>query len=305
MRNLSSSFGYFIKEAKTILRLNPLSNLLSLLSTGLIFFILTMVIAGWWISNEVITVIQGEAEISIYFNEDLDDIGLSQLLEKVVAFDGVREASVISDGEAYERMVDILGKEARVLEHFDDNPFTAFIEVKINLESIDKVIVDLEGLAEVDYIRDNREVLDRLREVGRLIKVVGYLVMMAVGASTLVIISHIIRQGVYNYKDEINTLRLLGAPEGFIALPFLIEGLLISLGGGIIASLLTFISLRGIFYQIQGPLPFIPLPPLAVMVRNLTILIIILSCGLGILGSLFGIANTEKIKARNKQISTK
>lgn len=276
-----------------MIKLNLMSNIFSLVSTGLIFFFLAMVVSGWWVSSQVVEVIQGEAEINVYLEEGIDDEGALLVIEKINEIKGVEEARMVDEGEAYDRMVEILGEEAQVLESFDENPFSAFIEVKIHLEEINTVLEKLFLVTGIQHIRDNREVLDRISNLAGILKVIGYLVVTAVGISTLVIISHIIRQGIYNNKDQINTLRLLGAPEGFIAFPFLLEGLLLTLGGGILAVVLSVFSLKYFYVQMAGPLPFIPLPPIGTLIPALILLIITLSGTLGIVGSLLGLSSAK------------
>lgn len=293
MKNFIRNIGYFLKEAKTMIKLNLMSNIFSLVSTGLIFFFLAMVVSGWWVSSQVVEVIQGEAEINVYLEEGIDDEGALLVIEKINEIKGVEEARMVDEGEAYDRMVEILGEEAQVLESFDENPFSAFIEVKIHLEEINTVLEKIFLVTGIQHIRDNREVLDRISNLAGILKVIGYLVVTAVGISTLVIISHIIRQGIYNNKDQINTLRLLGAPESFIAFPFLLEGLLLTLGGGILAVVLSVFSLKYFYVQMTGPLPFIPLPPIGTLTPALILLIITLSGALGIVGSLLGLSSAE------------
>lgn len=293
MKNFFYNAGYFLKEAKTIIRLDLLSNIFSLLSTVLIFFILAMVISGWWVSNRVAEAIQGEAEINVYFDESMGNTGAMQMVERIKVLEGVRQAQMVEESEAYDRMVEILGKDARVLGIFDNNPFSPFIEVEINLEEIDPVLENLHLMKGVEDVRDNREVLDRLRHIAGVLTLLGYLVVTAVGISTLVIISHIIRQGIYNNREQINTLRLLGAPEAFIAFPFLLEGLLLTLGGGILAAVLAAFALKYVYVQMVGPLPFIPLPPREALVSGMVIAVMSLSAILGIVGSLLGLSSAR------------
>ena len=291
MTNISYNIGYYLKETKTIIRLNLLSNILSLFSTGLIFFILAMVISGWWVSSEVIEVIQGEAEINVYFEESLDGVDALQLAKEIKDIEGVREVRVVGQEEAYGRMVEILGEEARVLEFFDDNPFSPFIEVKIYLDQINPVLEKVVPIKGIEHVRDNREILDRLHNFARVLKLLGYLAVVAVGISTLVIISHMIRLGIYNNREQINTLRLLGAPEAFIAFPFLLVGVLLTLGGGLVASAMSAFALKQVYAQMAGPLPFIPLPPLEIILGELVLLVTVLSASLGVVGSLLGLSS--------------
>lgn len=295
MKTIILNTGYFLKEVKTMLRLNLFSNILTLFSTGLIFFILAMIISGWWVSSHVVNVVQGEAEINVYLDEKIvnTNTGVMQIVESIKGIEGVRAARVVDKDEAYRRMEEILGKEASVLNKFDDNPFSSFVELKINLEEIDPVLEKLNHIVGVEHVRDNREVLDRLRNVAGVLRLVGSLVVVAVGISTLVIVSHIIRLGISNNKEQINTLRLLGAPEIFIAFPFLLEGLLLTLGGGILAAAMAAFAIKSLYAQMAGPLPFIPLPPQETLVSGTVIVVMTLSAVLGIVGSLLGLPSAK------------
>lgn len=293
MKNIIFNAGYFIREVKTIVRLNLLSNIFSLLSTSLIFFILAMVISGWWMSNQVVEAIQGEAEMNVYFKEGMDYADAHKLTEGINDIAGVKEARLVGKDEAYSRMEEILGKEARVLNYFDDNPFSPFIEVKIQIQEIDPILRKLNLMTGIEHVRDNREVLERLNSLSDVLRIVGYLVITAVGISTMVIISHIIRMGIYDNREQIQTLRLMGASEAFISIPFLLEGFMLTLTGGIIASALAAFALKYIYAQMTGPLPFIPLPSRETLTYSLVILVISLSVVLGSVGSFFGLSSSK------------
>jgi cell division transport system permease protein len=294
MKNFLNNIGYFVREAKTTIRLDLTSNIFSLFSTTLIFFILAMVISGWWMSNQVIEVIQGEAEINAYFDEQLEKKDIIELVESMNSIKGVEAARLVGEDEAYGRMAEILGKDAQVLAYFEDNPFHSFVEVKIHLDEMDSVLSHISAMEGVSYVRDNREVLERLHHIAGILELLGYVVVGAVGISTLVIISHIIRQGIYSNREQINTLRLLGAPEMFIAFPFVLEGLFLSAAGGSLAVVLAGFSIKYMYVQMAGPLPFIPLPSQEVLIVNMGILIIGLSACMGIIGSMMGLSSAKK-----------
>lgn len=294
MKNIFKNTGYFLKETKTIIKLNFLSNIFSILSIGFIFFMLSMVVSGVWISSQMVVLIEEEAEINVYYDEGFDDTRINSVLDKIEAIDGVRDTSIIDKERAYDRMTEIMGKDASILEFFEHNPFSAFIEVKIELEEMEQVIEQIERINDVDYIRDNQSVLNRLRSITSIIRVLGILIVSAVGVSTLVITSHIIRQGIYNNKEQINTLKLLGAPESFIVLPFLLVGLLLTLIAGILAAAMGTLVLKYIYIQTTGPLPFIPFPSLDSLIKGNIIMTLSISIILGFVGSLFGLASADK-----------
>ncbi len=294
MKNFFSNLGYFFKETLLMIRLRLSSNILSFLSTSLILFILAMVVTGWWISSGVTRAIQGEAEISAYFGDTVDQNGALKLVESIKAIEGVKSARLVGDKEALADMQKILGKESEILKVFDENPFTSYIEVNIELDSVDGILKELKNLPGIDSVRDNRGVLDRIKSISSLFMFIGWLVLAAAAITTLVIISHIIRLAIQDNREQINTLKLLGAPGSFISFPFVLQGLLMTLGGGILAALLASFVIGQIYARISGPLPFIPLPPAASIINAMFTVIITASATLGIVGSMLGLPSSEK-----------
>lgn len=287
------NLGYFLKEAKTLFKIDFLSNIFSIVSIGLIFFILALVISGWGISSYVIEIVEKEAEINVYFHNSLEDEEINRLIEDIEKIEGVGKAILVGEDESYDRMVEILGKEAHILELFQENPFTSFIEVQIHIDEADSILDRLEDMEGVDYIRDNKKVIARLQDIVVILKVLGVLAVVAVGVSTLIVVSHIIRQGIYNNREQINTLELLGAPEFFIGFPFLLEGVFLTLVGGIFASLLLMLTLNLGYSQMAIALPFLPLPSSESLTTNMVLLILAMSGVLGIVGSLFGLSKSK------------
>ncbi len=293
MKTYIYNFRYFIKESIDIFRLNLISNIFSLLSTGLIFFVLTLIIAGWNISSSVTEAIKGESEISVYFQEGLTDTEIKEMTKSITNVQGVKSVNLVNEEEAYARMERVLGDDAQVLSFFEDNPFDAFLEVGIELSEIDTIVGRLSQMEYVELVRDNKEVLNRLSHMSDVLNLISYLALTAVGITTLVIMSHIIRQGIYHHREQINTLELLGAPKYFIALPFYIEGIGMTLTGGLLSLILSHFVLSEIYTQVSGPLPFIPMPDQGSVMQNLILMIIGLSLILGFLGSAFGVSSSK------------
>jgi cell division transport system permease protein len=293
MKTLFYNIGYFRKEAAKTVGLNPLSNLFSLLGTGLILFLLGMVMMGWSVGNHMIDSLQKEAEISAYFEQGIGREQAEALVDEIKRVDGVREAALIEEEEAQNRMKEILGEEAHILELFDENPFEAFIEVRIDLDLMDSVLKNVKEQKEIEYVRDNREVLEQIRNLTEGIKRFGYLVILAVGITTMIIISHMIRQGIYHNKEHINTLRLLGAPNSFIGFPYLLSGLFLTLLGGLLAVALLRLLLESGYHQLGGAIPFIPLPTKEELFGNSASFVIMISALLGLFGSLFGLSSIK------------
>lgn len=294
MNKRAYNLAYFLKESKTLFKIDFLSNIFSIISIGLILFILSLVLLGWRVSSYVIQIVEREGEINVYYDLSLQEKDINYLMEDIEKIEGVSSTSLVSQDEAYNRMAEILGKEAGILELFDENPFTPFIEVKIHIEEVDSILDELESMLGIDYIRDNKNIIDRLQNILIILKVLGVLALVAIGVSTLIVVSHIIRQGIYNNRDQINTLELLGAPDIFIGFPFILEGVFLTLLGGVIAFILLKLVLGLGYSKLFTALPFLPLPAEESLLMPIGIFILLLSGLLGIIGSLFGLAKDNE-----------
>jgi cell division transport system permease protein len=280
-------------EAKRTLRFNPLSNFFSVIGTGLILFLLGMVLMGWTVGDQLIASLRDEAEVSVYFVEGTDKEEALALVDTIKTIEGVFDASYIEETQAHAQMEEMLGEEAQILELFEENPFEAYLEVRINLELMDAVLSDVKELNRIEYVRDNREVLKQIKGITEGLKLLGTLVILAVGITTLIIISHMIRQGIYNNKDQINTLRLLGAPNSFIGFPFVLTGTLLTLCGGALAIILLIIIINGGYSQLSSSIPFIPVPAKSDLREKVSLTLLAVSILLGLLGSVFGLSSIK------------
>ncbi|MCR3955816.1 MAG: permease-like cell division protein FtsX [Gudongella sp.] len=290
MRFLHNNTGYYLKEVKTLVRRDISSNLLSVISLAFIFFILALVFSLGLSSNFMITQIEEQAEISVYFEED---VNLNRLREDLLSIPGVTDVISVDAKTAKDEMTEVLGSDSRIVELFDHNPFSPYLDVAIQLDSVDEISKKAASLEGVELVRDNKEVLQKLQEISGIIRILGLFILISVSIATLVITSHLIRQGVYLNRDSIGTLKLLGAPDGFIYRPFLVNGLLTALIAGLISLVLTYFSTNYLYGQVTGSLPFIVLPNFSEHMTTLIVFTISLSVLLGIFGGMMGIKSTK------------
>lgn len=294
MRRFFYNLGYFIKESGKIIKLNLLSNIFMVIGTGLILFLLGIVIAGTDIGSRLVTMLNEEAEINGYFTKDVTTDKMQSIAEEIGRMDGVRSTRIVGEEEAKQRMEEILGEEASILELFTDNPFEAFVEIRIDVEAMDAVLDSVKDTEGIEYVRDNREVLEKIKDITYALKILGYLMTAAVGITTLIILSHMIRQGIYNNRDQINTLKLLGSPGVFIGFPYVLTGVILTVLGGIIAAAAVVWLINGAYDSMGGTLLFIPLPPRKELIDMMALWLPGISLVLGLFGSLFGLSSIRE-----------
>ena len=284
---------YFLKEAGTLARKDLSSYIMSALSLTMIFFILSMTAGLGYSMGFMAEALQSEAEISVYYDQGFDPDIISGDLKKI---DGVEDVTIIQADEAKDKMVKLLGDDSKILALFDYNPFSEYLEVHIQLDMAEEISVSAGGLEGVNYVRDNRVVLTKLKDISSLFNLAGLLVIAAVGAATVVLTSHIIRQGIYLNRDAIGTLKLLGAPDGFIYLPFIINGVFLSVLSGLLSLGVTILAVSQIYSGLTGSLPFLVLPDYNLLLTGLVIFTLSTALLLGVAGSMVGIGSTKPKK---------
>jgi len=290
MRSFTKNMGYFLKEIKTIFLLNGFSSLLSLLSLILIFFVVMLAISGWWISTDLVQAIRNEAEISVYYEEATDVDGLKNDLKTI---SGVKEVISIKAEQALDKMTEILGDDAKVLANFEENPFEAYFEVQIELEQLDSIIEQVKLIDGVDYVRDNQTVLTKLSFIANIVTALGVIIAVAVSIATFIITSHIIREGVHSHRAQINTLKLLGAPEWFVNLPFICEGVLLTFISGVISTSLFYVFTLQLNEKVFGSVGFLSAMDISWSLNKIVIGMLLTSTMMGLIASFFGLKMVE------------
>lgn len=294
MGNKKNNLPYFFKEVFVVIKGDISSNVMSVISLAFIFFIVTIVFSTSINLQTLISNLKDEAEISVFYQENTD---LDTLKNNLSLIDGVKNISFVNEDQAKKEMIETLGEDSKIIDLFEYNPFSPYIEVNIELEKLSSVSADIKEIENVTYLRDNKEILQKLENIMSLISIFGFFMLIAISITTVFVTSHLIRQGIYINREAIGTLKLLGAPSKFIFLPYLLNGLFMTFISGLLSLALTFFTVRYAFNMFLSTISFIQLSTFNEHIILLGIFTILLSILLGVLGSLIGIKSTSpKIK---------
>lgn len=288
MGDFFRNINYFVGEVRTIIRLNGISSILSVLSLSMIFLIAMIALSGWWISTDVVKALHEEAEISVYYDLTANT-EIADLKKKIKSIKGVKGVFSIDAKKAYEQMEAFLEEDAEILSNFEENPFDPYLEVEIQIQELQPILVEIEKLPSVNYVRDNQTVLDKLQKIAQLIRVIGIGIAVAVSVSTFIITSHIIREGVHSHRNQINTLELLGAPDWFIRFPFVFEGVLITTTAGILASVGFVIFKSQLYKTLSEVVSFVSNLTLSWNMETLLAGMLLISFLMGLMASVVGL----------------
>lgn len=238
---------YFIRAALNNISQNLLVNLVS---TGTIAIALLILSGFFLVQVNLQNVIRASAQdlaVTVYLKDGLSPAALDRLKKEAAGLAGTASLRYVSKEEALAELKSRLGDQGALLEGLEENPLPASLELTLNPEFGDKEAVKkirnklqrLEGVDDVVYAWDWAEKLAVFVDFVRLASlVVGGLLFLAV----VFIIANTIRLTVLARREELYIMRLMGASESFIRLPFLIEGVLQGFFGALaaLAGLLVF-----------------------------------------------------------------
>jgi cell division transport system permease protein len=162
----------------------------------------------------------------------------------IAAFPEVASVRYVSDVQALERARRELGEFEDV---FEAGILPASIEVRLregqrDPESVRSVARRLEFYDFIDDIRYGEEWVEKLYKIRNIATAVGLSLGVIFAIVAIIIIGSTIRMAVLARSREIHIMRLVGATNGFIRAPFLVEGFLKGFLGGLLALVLTYFS---------------------------------------------------------------
>lgn len=301
-----SSLQRIIKSGIVNFFRNGLVSIATVLVISLSLFLLTSVLLGSIFVNSFIDELQRKVDISVYFKRAASEDDIVRVQSDLKRLPEVREAIYVSRDDALARFRERHQGEDLILQSLEvvgDNPFPASIEIRASdpskYEAItvflehdryrELVDVDLAGKQKITY-RQNQRVIDRLTAILAAARAIGLVLGIGLAAIAVVIAYNTVRLAIYNSRDEIAVMQLVGASYGFVRGPFIIEGLL----HGIIASVFTMAVLYPSLWWIgaKTTAAFGGLSVFAYFVSNVYIisaLVFVLGIGLGALSSLLAI----------------
>jgi cell division transport system permease protein len=165
--------------------------------------------------------------------------------QDIAAFPEVQDVSFVSEEEALQRARTELVEFRDAYRDLQVNPLPASIEVRLkdgyrDAATVERVAQRLRGFGFIDDVRYGREWIQKLDYLRNLTGVVGLVIGLAFAAVAVVIIGVTIRLTILQRAREISIMRLVGATNWFIRGPFLLEGALKGLMGGLLSLVLCY-----------------------------------------------------------------
>jgi cell division transport system permease protein len=234
-----------IREALLAFRRAPLLSALSVTTIAFSLFVIGLFGLVAVNLQDALRGVAERVEIVAYVLPGTPIEAITTAEKDIEGFPEVQSAAYVSDDSALARARAELVEFRDVLQELERNPLPASIEVKLrpkfrDAEHVNDVAERLRGFGFVDDVRFGRDWVEKLDRLRQIAAAVGLVVGAAFAVVAIIIIGTTIRMAVLQRSREIAIMRLVGATDGFVRRPFLLQGAFKGMLGGLVAIALSF-----------------------------------------------------------------
>ena len=230
-----NNIGYLLKEGFRGIFLHGFMSFAAVCVTVACLVIVGSFSALAYNLDEMVKELNQTSEILVYVDADLSDAEARSIGTKINLLDNVLQATFISREEALEDFIAdhdgdsaFSGVQASDLRH----RYVVTLEDNTKMEQTDAQLKQLPGVAKTNAAYELAKGFSTIQDVLHMVSAAIIAVLLVV---SLLIISNTVKLAMYDRKDEIAIMKMVGATNGFIRLPFVVEGFTLGMMGAILA----------------------------------------------------------------------
>ncbi len=192
--------------------------------------------------SEILKSVENQNNVTVFLSKDISQSEIPLIEEKIKKVPNVLKCEYYSSSRASERYREVLGELYEIL-HKSGSPFPeAFHVTMVDLSLYEQTVKELNDIKKVDSVSDRSETAKKLSNLSQLISVSGIWTVCSLGLISLFIIVNTIRLTMHSRRVEISIMKSVGATNGFIRAPFIVEGIIIGIIAAVISSFIVNLS---------------------------------------------------------------
>ena len=230
-----NNFGYLLKEGFRGIFLHGFMSFAAVCVTVACLVIVGSFSALAYNLDEMVQDLNQTSEILVYIDSDLSDAEARSIGTKINLLDNVLQATFVSREEALQDFIAdhdgdsaFSGVQASDLRH----RYIVTLEDNTKMEQTDAALKQLPGVAKTNAAYELAKGFTTIQDVLHIVSAAVIAVLLVV---SLLIISNTVKLAMYDRKDEIAIMKMVGATNGFIRFPFVVEGFSLGMIGAILA----------------------------------------------------------------------
>ncbi|HPI03222.1 MAG TPA: permease-like cell division protein FtsX [Candidatus Goldiibacteriota bacterium] len=232
------------------------SGFMSFVSIGTIILAVTM-LGGFYIMQTVVNFaadqMQNRVEAVVFIKDGASAEEIKLLGDEITALSGVKEARYISKDDAYQDFAKDPEMQ-KILSSFEGNPLPDSISVKFNdykAQEINSAVAAIKTKMAVEDVEYGAAEIEHLLNVINAVKYIAGAAGIIFVIAALLVVSNIIKLTIYNRRQDIYVLKMVGATGADIRLPFIFEGIAHGFLGGFLGWLILYAVVSFLAFQVK------------------------------------------------------
>lgn len=303
-----SSLFYFFRESLTGFSRNLSTTLGSIITIFLSLLIIGIFFIAGSVINNVVADVESQVSITAYVADDASQEDIDSVMRSIEGMDGVESVAFTTKDQALENFTTSMTSNPDIVAQLDgQNPLPASIDVQLaeaqEVSSIAQGILDNETFVSIcdnpedpsDSLQYGQKTVDKLFSFTNAIRIVGVALIALLIVIAFIFINNTIRLAILARRKEIAIMRLVGASNGFIRGPFLMEGALHAVIGSILAIVILELLHQLLLPRISAALPWLPIAIDPVTFVFIYLGLLVAGLLIGIFGSLLAMRRYLKV----------
>lgn len=244
-----------IRDAlKSVVRNFSLSFASIMCTTITLILVAVAVVAAANVNNAT-KLIEDELTIVTYLKKDVTEEQIDNIKSEISSYKNVEEVTFKSKDEWKLEMSEYDDSFKTVLDYLDENPLMDSFVLKVNdVKKLSETSEYIKAINGVDTVKYGEGMVEQVISVFDIVQKIVVVVVIALVVVTSFLISNTIKLTIFSRRNEIEIMRLVGASNITIKLPFLFEGFIIGLIGSIIPVCITIYGYVILYSRLHGKL---------------------------------------------------
>lgn len=302
-----SSLIYFFKESLTGFARNLSTSLGSIITIFLSLLIIGIFLVGGAIINNTVSSVEDKVSITAYVDDEAAQSDIDSVMKKLKTMQGVESVGFTTKDQALENFQNSMSSTDIVDQLDGTNPLPASIDIELaDPQMVESIAGQLAADPAFEKICDNpddpsdsvkygEDSVDRLFSLTSYIRYIGVALIALLIFIALVFINNTIRLAILARRKEISIMRLVGASNGFIRGPFLMEGAVHAVVGSALAVLSIELLRRFALPQVSTALMWLPIDLPGMVYGGIYVLMFVFGLIIAAIGSLLAMRRYLKV----------
>lgn len=291
------SIGYLFREGLKSLWKNRTMSIASI--AVLISCLLMTGVAGLLTLDLSATMesIEGSNTITVYLEPNLPTLDAVRAGEDLRTIDNISDCTFVPKDDGLADLLQSMGGDGTLFNGLqgDDNPLPDAYKISLaDLSRYDETIASIQAVKGVEKISNYRDVATKLSNLDKLVRYCSVAIVAVLGVVSLFIISNTVKVTMFSRRMEIKIMKSVGATNGFVRIPFIVEGMVIGVISGVVSATILYLAYDKALQAVLGIAPFLTVVDIKPYVGWLYLMYILMGMLFGMLGGVISIGKYLK-----------